>query len=170
MQMLPFSRAGTNIYLTSLELEMKSSSIFIYFYSSWVCGSTLWLHRNQQFLPLFYFLLLFPLIYLCDTLISCLEYYNSLPSAWAFSSHIFLLASSSQILDAFFPVFLLLNDPSWSHCLPPIPLSSQPLLVMVNIKQKTLNWLLITLFYTAEHHWLLSVCLSSSTHTGKCIY
>lgn len=72
--MLPFSRAGTNIYLSSLELEMKSISIFIYFYSSWVCGSTLWLHRNLQFLPLLYFLLIFPLIYLCDTLISCLEY------------------------------------------------------------------------------------------------
>lgn len=92
MQKLPFSRAGTNIYLTSLELEMKSISIFIYFYSSWGCGSTLWLHRNQQFLPLLYFLLIFPLIYMRDTLISCLEYYNCLPSAWAFSSHIFLFS------------------------------------------------------------------------------
>lgn len=168
--MLPFSRAGTNIYLSSLELEMKSISIFIYFYSSWVCGSTLWLHRNQQFLPLLYFLLIFPLIYLCDTLISCLEYHNSLPSAWAFSSHIFLLAFSSQILDAFFSMFLLLNDPSRSHCHRSISLSSQPLLVMANIQKKTLHRLFIILFfYRGEHHWLLSVGLSSSTHTGKCI-
>lgn len=168
--MLPFSRAGTNIYLTPLEIEMKSISIFIYFHSSWVCGSTLWLHRNQQFLPLLYFLLIFPLIYLCDTLISCLEYYNCLPSAWAFSSHIFLLAFSSQILDALFSVFLLSNDPSWSHCLPSIPLSSQPLLVTVNIEPKTLHRLFITFFHTDEHHWLLSVNLSSTTHSGKCIY
>lgn len=142
--MLPFSRAGTNIYLTPLQLEMKSIPIFIYFYSSWVCGCTLWLHRNQQFLSLLHFLLIFPLIYLCDTLISCLEYYNCLSPAWAFSSHIFLLAFSSLN-----PWCFLFSVPAFEWpflILPSIPLSSQPLLVMVNIEQKTLQRLFITLF------------------------
>lgn len=89
-------------YLHFFFFYLKVKIISIYFYSFWVCGSTLWLQRNQSFISLYYFLLIFPLIYLYDTVISCLVCYNFLSSAWFCSWRFLLLAFSLEIFYAFF--------------------------------------------------------------------
>lgn len=141
------------------KLEMKIISIFIYFYSSWVCGSTLWLHRNQSFLSQFYFLLNFPLFYLYDTLISCLVYFNFIPSVWSYSSHVLPLTFFCKILYAFFsvsgPAF---EWPSWYHWLSSISLSSQLLFYLWCILSKRLQFI----HHSFLHIWalLITFCVS----------
>lgn len=164
--MVPFSRASINI----LFFNRKKWKLFLSIFTAPRFAVLLCDYREISHFSHYIISYLFSIfIYLCDTVISCLVYYNFLPSAWFYSSRVLLLAFPFKILNALLPVSgPAFEWPSWCHCLSSIPLSPEQLLSFkVYIKQTIKIYSLF--FFTFQNYCLLSVYISSFTHNGKCI-